>query len=190
MAMMPKVTSLNQKRAGIVQVLPVATKTAELFIKPSYQYKRKGGEQIKQFNDSIEFDHVSFRFGDEEENVLNDVSFRIRAGESFAVVGQSGAGKTTMVDLLLGLYSPCSGRILVDGTDLAEINLTSWREQIGVVDQDVFLLNATIWENIQFGKLDATEDEVVMAASGMIDVTVDDPDVFERAMTFIRGGYS
>jgi ATP-binding cassette subfamily B protein/subfamily B ATP-binding cassette protein MsbA len=162
--MMPKVTSLNHMRASILQTLPGATKAAELFIKPSFQYKRKGGEEIDGIKDSVEFDHVTFRFGEEGGNVIDDVSFSVPAGETLAIVGQSGAGKTTMVDLLLGLYSPRSGRVLVDGKDLAEINLTSWRERIGVVDQDVFLLNATIRDNIQFGKLDATEEEIVMAA--------------------------
>ena len=107
---------------------------------------------------------MTFGFGEEGEKVIDDVSLHVPAGEVLAIVGQSGAGKTTMVDLLLGLYSPHSGRILVDGRDLSEINLTSWRDQIGVVDQDVFLLNATIRENIAFGKLDASEDEIIQAA--------------------------
>lgn len=162
--LMPKVTGLNHSRANIVQMLPVATKTAELFIKPDDQYKRKGGAVIDSITESIEFEHVTFGFGDEGEKVIDDVSLRVPAGEVLAIVGQSGAGKTTMVDLLLGLYTPHSGCIRVDGRNLNEINLTSWRDQIGVVDQDVFLLNASIRENIAFGKLDASEDEIIQAA--------------------------
>jgi ABC-type multidrug transport system fused ATPase/permease subunit len=117
----------------------------------------------------IEFRDVSFHYGNEaaEANggdALQGVSFRVRAGERVALVGPSGAGKSTIANLILRFYTPQSGRILIDGADIAGYDRESLRRQIGVVLQDSFLLGASIHENIAYGKPDATAREVEQAA--------------------------
>lgn len=111
----------------------------------------------------IEYENVTFGY-DENRRVLENISLSIRAGETVAFVGTSGAGKTTLCSLLPRFYEAESGRITIDGMDIKDMTLYSLRRQIGVVQQDVFLFAGTIRENIQFGKLDATEEEIWEAA--------------------------
>ena len=110
----------------------------------------------------IEFRDVSFRYG--ERRVFDGMNLTIRAGESLAVVGPSGGGKTTLVSLLLRFFDPESGAVLRNGVDLRTATSASLRERIGLVLQDNFLFNATIAENIAYGKPDATREEIVAAA--------------------------
>jgi ATP-binding cassette subfamily B protein/subfamily B ATP-binding cassette protein MsbA len=112
---------------------------------------------------AIEFRHVTFRYKPDEPPALVDFSVRIPYGRFVAIVGGSGAGKSTMVDLLLGLFEPTKGAILVDGTELRTCDLVAWRGRLGVVDQDPFLFHATIRENIAYGKPDATTEEIMAA---------------------------
>lgn len=111
----------------------------------------------------IEFDHVTFGYGTEKVAV-RDVSLKIEAGKQYALVGASGAGKTTMLALLLRFYDPQSGVIRLDGRDIRTIRQTSLREQIGIVTQESFLFHDTIYENIRYGRLDATKAEIEAAA--------------------------
>lgn len=117
---------------------------------------RVGGEII--------FENVSFAYSEDQGDVLKNVSFRIAAGQSVAVVGASGAGKSTLIGLILRLYDPQRGRILLDGVDLKDLQRESLRGQIAVVLQDSVLLGSTIYENIAYGKPDATKEDVVAAA--------------------------
>lgn len=113
----------------------------------------------------IEFDRATFGYGaDDDACVLRDISLSIAAGERIAFVGESGGGKTTLVNLLLRLYPLGSGHIRVQGHDIAELPLADLRSQIGVVFQDASLFSGTIKENIAYGRPDATEDEIVLAA--------------------------
>lgn len=112
---------------------------------------------------TINFDHVSFKYRTGDE-VLSDIDFIVQPGEVIALVGPSGSGKTTLANLLPRFYDPTSGRILIDGTDLRDVTLPSLREQVGIVPQETVLFCGTIRENILYGKLDATEDELVAAA--------------------------
>jgi ABC-type multidrug transport system fused ATPase/permease subunit len=112
---------------------------------------------------SITFEHVSFGY-DVARRVLDDVSFTIEAAQRVALVGPSGAGKSTVLGLILGLYAPTRGRILIDGVDLARLGSAAVREHIGVVFQDTVLFDATIRENIRFGRLSASDSEVESAA--------------------------
>ncbi len=112
----------------------------------------------------IEFRNVTFRYPDGTE-ALSDVSFTIQPGESIAVVGESGAGKSTMADLLLRFYDPIAGQVLIDGFDLRDVTQGSIRNQIGVVPQTTLLFSGSIRENIRYGKPDATEEEIDAAVS-------------------------
>jgi ATP-binding cassette subfamily B protein len=111
----------------------------------------------------IRYEDVSFGYGP-HKSVLERVDLEIRAGETIAFVGPSGAGKTTITSLLPRFYEPDSGRILIDGMDTREMTLASLRREIGIVQQDVFLFAGTIRENIAYGRLDATEDDIMDAA--------------------------
>jgi ATP-binding cassette subfamily B protein len=113
----------------------------------------------------ISFENVSFRYHpDEEMNVLENLNFEIQPGQTIALVGRSGSGKTTVAKLILGLYQPYRGRILIDGQDISNLALASLRQQIGIVDQDTFLFGDTIRENISLGHSQASLEEVMRAA--------------------------
>lgn len=115
---------------------------------------------------NVEFDDVTFSYEDSVP-VLKNVSFNIEAGESIALVGETGAGKTTIVNLISRFYDADQGRILVDGTDVKGVTLESLRSQMGIMLQDTFLFSATIKENIRYGKLDATDEEIIAAAKAV-----------------------
>ena len=112
----------------------------------------------------ISFEKVNFRYPNSDTYVLQQLTFSIPVGHTVAIVGESGAGKSTIADLLVGLYRPTSGLIAVDGEDLSCFSMRGWREKIGVVDQDVFLLNTSVMENIKFSRPDATRESVEAAA--------------------------
>jgi ATP-binding cassette subfamily B protein len=113
----------------------------------------------------IRFESVTFRYHPESEiNVLENLSFEIQPGQMVAIVGRSGSGKTTVAKLVLGLYPPAEGKILIDGHDLTSISRQSLRRQIGVVDQDTFLFGSSIRENISIGHPEATLEDIIEAA--------------------------
>ena len=125
----------------------------------------KGGE--------IKFDHVSFAYNPARP-IFTDLSFTIPAGRKVAIVGPSGCGKSTVYRLLFRLYDSNSGRILIDGQDIKDVQLTSLRKNIGVVPQDTPLFNADILHNIRYGDLEATDDQVYEAArKAQVDQTID-----------------
>lgn len=127
-------------------------------------------EELPEVKGEVEFSHVSFTYDrgtPAETKVLCDVSFRIKPGETIALVGPTGAGKTTIVNLISRFYDIEEGRILVDGHDLTKVSIYSLRKQMGVMTQDNFIFHGTVRENIQYGKLDATEEEIVAAAKAV-----------------------
>jgi ATP-binding cassette subfamily B multidrug efflux pump len=124
---------------------------------------RTGARVLANVRGDIRFDDVTFHYG-KEAGVIDDFDLHIRPGEKVGLVGRSGAGKSTIVNLLLRFYDAEGGRVLIDGTDIATVTQESLRAQIGVVTQDTSLLHRSVRENISYGRPDATEDEIVAAA--------------------------
>ncbi|HBM8137020.1 TPA: ATP-binding cassette domain-containing protein, partial [Enterococcus faecalis] len=112
---------------------------------------------------TVDFQHVYFRY-EEGKNILTDVSFHIEPGQTIALVGPTGAGKTTIINLLSRFYDVNEGAVKIDGYDVRDVTLRSLRKQMGVMLQDTFIFSGTIIENIRYGNLAATEEEVIQAA--------------------------
>ena len=129
-------------------------------------YSKTDAPSLSSIEGEVRFEQVSFAY-DEKTEVLRNVNFMIKPGERIALVGPTGAGKTTIISLISRFYDPTEGRILIDGHDIKEVELGSLREQMGIMLQDTFLFSDTIMENIRYGKLDATDEEVVAAAKAV-----------------------
>jgi len=117
---------------------------------------------------TIKFDHVNFIYDDTNIHALKDVSFEIEAGKTLAILGKTGSGKSTILELIGRLYDIDNGLISVDGTPIKELNLDNLRQSIGYVPQDAFLFSDTIKSNIAFGKKEASEEEIIMAAKNAV----------------------
>ena len=142
--------------------------------------EKAGAIDIKKVEGEIEFRHVSFGY-DQKRMILNDISFKVEKGKTLALVGSSGGGKTTICHLLPNFYHVSKGEILIDGININDLTYASLRENIGIVQQDVFLFGGTIYENILYGRLDATYDEVIEAAksANIYDYVMSLPDGFD-----------
>ena len=136
---------------------------AEEMDRPSLITDKVGAINVDGLKGNISYENVSFWY-DESEKVLDNISLTIKAGETVAFVGPSGAGKTTLCNLLPRFYDIKEGQITVDGYNIQDVTMASLRNEIGVVQQDVYLFPGTIRENIAYGKLDASEDEIKRAA--------------------------
>ncbi|MGZ7443051.1 ABC transporter ATP-binding protein [Paenibacillus sp. TH7-28] len=120
-------------------------------------------KELPQVKGNVTFDDVTFAY-DPGLNILENLSFEVKAGESIALVGPTGAGKTTVVNLISRFYNITDGRILIDGEDISQVTLKSLRSQMGIMLQDSFIFSGTILDNIRYGRLDATEEEIIAAA--------------------------
>src|SRR5207248_2708654 len=120
--------------------------------------------QLASSRGQIDFENVTFRYPTGVTNAVSEINLHIEPGKTYALVGASGAGKSTILSLILRLYDPTSGAIKIDGYDLRSLTQKSLREQIGLVTQETFLFHDTIFKNIQFGRLGATAEEVYEAA--------------------------
>jgi ATP-binding cassette subfamily B protein len=121
-------------------------------------------QELSEVNGEIAFNNVSFAYKGTENNVLNGINFKAKAGESVAVVGPSGGGKTTLCNLIPRFYEVNDGSVTIDGKDIRNFTLKSLRSHIGVVQQDVYMFSGTVKENIAYGKADATDEEIIKAA--------------------------
>jgi len=125
-------------------------------------------EDMPEIKGNVEFDHVTFAYPDEPDvDILKDVSFKAKKGETIALVGPTGAGKTTIVSLISRFYNTKSGRVLVDGKDISKVTIQSLRSQLGIMTQDNYLFSGTIRDNIKYGKTDATDEEMIAAAKAV-----------------------
>ncbi|MCR5829215.1 MAG: ABC transporter ATP-binding protein/permease [Lachnospiraceae bacterium] len=125
---------------------------------------RPGAKELKDVKGDIRFDDVSFKYKDSAHRVLRHINLEVSAGSYVALVGSSGGGKTTLCSLIPRFYEVTNGSISVDGKDIRDVTLKSLRDNIGIVQQDVYLFAGTVYENILYGKPDATREEVVEAA--------------------------
>jgi len=150
-------TTLTQAFASMDRVFEFIDVPYEVVDKPN----AKKADQVKG---EVEFKHISFRYHEKEPLIIENLSLRVNKGETVALVGMSGGGKSTLVSLLPRFYDVTEGQILLDNRDIRDYEAQSLREQIGMVLQDTFLFSNTVRENILIGKPDATEEEVVQAA--------------------------
>jgi ABC-type multidrug transport system fused ATPase/permease subunit len=141
---------------------PAAERFFELLDAPGETADPPDAVKLAGVREGIRFRDVSFSYG--REPVLDHVSLEVKAGEVVAIVGRTGAGKTTLVDLLLRFYDPDSGAIEIDGVDLRRIARTSLLDHVAVVSQEPFLFAGTIRENLRYGRKDATDAEILAAA--------------------------
>ncbi len=151
---------------------------------PTEIYKPKNAVILKNMRGDIEFSSASFYYKKKNGNVLKDINFKINAGETVALVGESGVGKSTLVDLISGYYFVQKGKVLIDGTDVKRINLKFLRKNIAVVPQEVALFNDTIKTNIKYGNFKASDKEIKLAAiKSHSDIFIDKfPKKYEQAV--------
>ncbi len=136
------------------------------FLRPEGKaFRRLGGVPFPGLREGIRLEGVSLRYGAGRPWVLHDIDLEIPRGRTVALVGASGAGKSSIADLLAGLYEPSEGRILIDGVELGALDLASWQRRLGVVSQDTFLFNATLAENIGFGCPGASRSAIAAVAA-------------------------
>ncbi|KQQ45379.1 MULTISPECIES: glucan ABC transporter ATP-binding protein/ permease [Rhizobium/Agrobacterium group] len=158
---------LDQMRAFATQIFEARAKLIDFFkLEDSVQEREEpsGAVELGQVSGKVEFRNVDFGFANTKQGV-HDVSFTANAGETVAIVGPTGAGKTTLINLLQRVYDPNGGQILVDGTDISTVTRQSLRNSIATVFQDAGLLNRSIRDNIRLGRDSATDDEIAQAAA-------------------------
>jgi len=148
---------LQDGKSGFVRFVEV------MEIKPDIVDKKEAIE-LKEIEGNIEFNNVIFSYNEGEDKVLSDINFKIDAGKTIALVGPSGAGKTTLCHLIPRFYDISSGSIKIDGIDIRDVTLKSLRENIGLVQQEVFLFTGTVKENILYGRPNASDKEIIEAA--------------------------
>ena len=124
---------------------------------------KPGAKELPEIVGNVSFENVTCAY-EEGKNVLENLSFDVKAGESIALVGPTGAGKSTIVNLISRFYNVTNGKVKIDGQDISEVTLHSLRSQMGIMLQDSFIFSGTILDNIRYGKLDATDEEIIKAA--------------------------
>lgn len=160
----PHIWGIESAILHLAQVEPQLRSVRSMLETNDKHYPAPGTISFGRLGKGIAFDHVSFSYTAAESPVLYDVSFEIPAGQTTALVGASGAGKTTIVNLLLRLYQPNAGAIKVDGTDLNALSRTDWLAQLAVAGQDVDLVEGTVADNIRMARADAPLDDFIEAA--------------------------
>lgn len=156
---------LGEMIASVQVAIGASDRVLEIFDETPEVEINKAGHKAIKLNGEVEFKNVAFNYPSRADlEVLNDISFKINSGEKIALVGYSGAGKSTIVQLLLRFYDAIKGEILIDGKDIKSLNISDLRNNMAIVPQEVMLFGGTIFENIAYGKPDATEAEITEAA--------------------------
>jgi subfamily B ATP-binding cassette protein MsbA len=160
----PRVKQLDSDRVTLNALSASIEEIRTLLDKTDKPYTHSGRKVLHSIRRGITFENVSLLYESGTRQALANVDCTINIGETTALVGPSGAGKSSLISLVCRFYDPTSGSVSVDGNPMPEIDLAWWRNQIGVVSQDVFLFNATVAQNIRYGKLDASHGELMEAA--------------------------
>lgn len=164
MRLLSPVTSIAQARTSILGNIVALHETQAFLEEVEGRQQPNGSIKFEKLKDGIVLENISYAYEGGDEPTLNDLSTVIRKGEMVAVVGASGAGKSTLINLLTRLHDPSKGQVLVDGVDLREYDITSWRRRIGVVSQDIAIFNDTVANNIRFGLEGVGTDAIRNAA--------------------------
>src|SRR3989338_7087019 len=172
------IQSSQAKIIKINQNIPYFVSVVNYQIEVKKQMERTEGSKDFKFDSSLEFNDVKFSYDGSEKLVLNNLNLIIKKGETVGLIGHSGSGKTTIVDLILRLFNPTGGRITADGVNISGINLEKWRKNIGYVSQDIFLVNDTIANNIRFYDDSISDDEISKTAklANIYDFITQQPD--------------
>ena len=157
------ITNLANIYNNFLNTIAYLERIFETIDEPVAIHDAPGARPLPPIAGAVAFDHVDFAY-DRDTRVLTDMSFAVRPGESIALVGPTGAGKSTVVSLISRFYDVTGGRVLIDGTDISGVTLDSLRSQMGIMLQDSFLFSGTILDNIRYGRLDATDEEVIRAS--------------------------
>ncbi len=187
------------KRMGYIyqQLQAVSGITAQVFSyldRPEERSEQHGGVQLASFSEEIVFDNVGFAYDGDSGSVLQDIQLRARRGEVIALVGSSGAGKTTLVNLLPRFHEATSGAIRIDGVDIRRVTIKSLREQIAMVTQENILFHDTVWNNICYGLTNIPKDKVIAAAQAALahDFIMELPNAYDTVIgergTRLSGG--
>lgn len=179
----PLVSSLNGIRVGFVSSQGSLGAVTDLLRRNDKPYFQDGQKLFTGLQRSIDFESVDFSYNPGEP-ILHDITLSIKRGETTALVGSSGAGKTTLADLLPRFYDPTRGRVLIDGVDLRELRINSLRHKMAIVSQDTFIFNTTVRENIVYGVEVASDEDIYEAArmANALDFILDLPLGFETVL--------
>ncbi|NJM70773.1 MAG: ABC transporter ATP-binding protein [Scytonema sp. RU_4_4] len=161
----PQVKQLESTRVGLIGLTSSVQDVMHFLDRSDKPYIHSGHIPLKNLEQGIYFESVNFRYNPQEELALQDVSICFPKGKTTAIVGPSGAGKSTLISLICRFSDITSGEIYVDKYPLRELNITDWRHQIAIVSQDVYMFSTSVMENIAYGRLDATEKEIIEAAT-------------------------
>ena len=162
--MMPPMKQMSQLNNKVQESIGAGMRIFEILdIKPDIK-NIENPVPLKSFESEIEFNDVTFNYSDSPEKILDKVNFTAKKGEIIAFVGSSGAGKTTLVDLIPRFFDPSDGKILIDGIDIKEVKIEDLRKQMGIVTQETILFNETVFNNIAYGISDTPKEKVVEVA--------------------------
>nr|WP_231710615.1 ABC transporter ATP-binding protein [Gracilibacillus suaedae] len=180
-------TQILMSISGVINIYPQLAKGFEsvhsiseiLFAKETQEYQ--GRTKLKKLDGKVDFDHVYFKYRDSDKHVLTDFQLDVKPGETIAFVGESGAGKSTILNLVTGFYRPSNGRILIDDVVMDDLSMRSFRKKIAVVPQNTILFSGSIRDNVTYGLAEVTEEEVQQAVqmANLQDIIDELPDGLE-----------
>jgi subfamily B ATP-binding cassette protein MsbA len=162
--MMPPIKELGSVNNRIQEASAAAERIFEICDTEPMIKTKPEAKELKEFKNNLVFENVSFIYEDSDDPVLMNINFSVKKGDIVALVGPSGGGKSTLVDLIPRFYDPTSGRILIDGTDIKDITVESLRSKMGIVTQETFLFNTSVFENIAYGLKDFPMEKMIDAA--------------------------
>ncbi len=160
----PAIKSLDGLRTNLSCLIASVDDAMYLLTTEDKPYVKSGELQLNKFQNNISFDKVYLQYKTANRYALQDINFQIPAGKTTAIVGPSGGGKSSLINILMRLYDVTKGEVYVDNYPLKEVDINSWRNNIAIVNQDIYVFSTTIRENILYGRFDATEEEVITAA--------------------------